>query len=370
MVRPRSPRTSGFPAGYRSSRVPIQRHRSVPPHLQPWAADTSSVDHQMRWLRRTIVRTIYQRTIRWFAAVFAALCLLALIRGGLRVETGGSATGGVFDLSATGRLGSEPLRPSDVVAALFVAQVVTGLRLALAIEFNPLNRRYLNHYTERLLRFRAVRPEGEPHAVAEPIASYGLHHTVTVGAVPDKGQAPDPAMIFDIYQSANRVVTVAVGRASGSVTVLTELDDHRIVITSDAVVLPHDSLLANAVPGANLVTLLASHRSLLESLIGRAPRGGRMVRPAATSPDVFVRSMQLEQASFQCLGSVVGSFCDLLERRLSWRLMYRLDAEAIRSLSFDNDMMNDGTTRSRPPLRRSSAEATVDEPIESSPVAV
>ncbi len=303
----------------------------------------------MRWLRRTIVRSIYQRTVRWFAAVFVALCLIALVRGGLRVETGSSAVDGTFDLSASGTLGAEGLGPSDVVAALFVAQLVVGLRLLSAIEFNPLNRRYLGRYTEQSLRFRSVRPDGAPHPVAESIEDYGLRPVVVVGRAPADGETLDPTMVFDIYQSDNRVVTVAVGRASGSVSIMTELDDRRIVVTSDLVMLPHELLVANAQPGASLPTLLKSHRSLLDSLIGRAPRVGRRARLAASSPEVFGRVMRLEQASFQCLGPVVGSFCDLTHRRFSWRLAHRLDPAAILAQSFDDD----GATL-QPPLRRRS----------------
>ncbi len=305
----------------------------------------------MRWLRRRIVRSIYQRTVRWFAALFAALCLAALVRGGLRVEAGTTAVDGAFDLTASGRLGSEPLRPSDVVAALFVSQILVGARLLLAIEFNPLNRRYLGRYTEQSLRFRAVRPDGDPHPVAEPLGRYGVHPNVVVGRAPSAGEPLDPAMESDIYQSDNRLVTVAVGRVSGSITVLTELDDRRIVVTSDLVMLPHESMVVNALPGASLPELLKSHRSLLESLVGRAPRAGRAVRATAASPEVFTRSMQLEQASFQCLGPVVGSFCDLALRRWNWRLVYRLDPKAILALSF-----SDEGSSALPPLRRTAPE--------------
>ncbi|MEZ5226103.1 MAG: hypothetical protein R2710_05350 [Acidimicrobiales bacterium] len=195
--------------------------------------------------------------------------------------------------------------------------------------------------------------------MTEPLDRYGLRPAVVIGRVPGEGDAVDPAMVFDIFQSDNRLVTVAVGRVSGSVTVLTELDDRRIVVTADQTMLPHEQLVVNAQPGAPLTDLLRSHRALLDSLVGRVPRQGRNTRASAASPEVFVRSMQLEQASFQCLGPVVGSFCDLGHRRFTWRLRYRLDPDEILALSF-----SDTGSSNQPPLRRrgSGEDATRHDP--------
>lgn len=298
------------------------------------------MDRHLRWLRAQIARTIIAQTLRWFVAIAIIACVGVLVQGGLRVGIDTASGDDSFGFTTTGRLGTDSLRPVDLIVALLVAQVLVGVRLLAAIEFNPLNRRYLARYGDAPQRFRAVRANDDPTEIVKELPAYGLHPVVSVGRVDE-----DASMVFDLHQSANRLVTVAVGRQSGSITVLTELDDRRIVVTSDMALLPHELIVANAQPGASLTELLASHRRLLQPIIHGSPLQGRAAKPAASSPEVFIRQMQLEHASFQCLGPVVGSFCDLTGRRFSWRLRYRLDPASILGLSLERPSQVDKQTR-------------------------
>lgn len=320
--------------------------RKQPGNCGPWsqlrsvAADTDLVDRHLRWLRSQVVRSIVAQTARWFVASVVILCVAVLVQGGLRIGADASTSGDSLGITTTGRLGNQALDAFDAMAVLIGAQLIVALRLVAAIEFNPLNRRYLTSYGDTPQRFRAVRADGDMSGLALELPAYGLHPVVSVGRVDD-----EPSMVFDLHQSVNRLVTVAVGRLSGSITVLTELDDRRIVVTADAALLPHELIVANAKPSATLTELLASHRRLLQAIIDGAPLQGRAAKPIGSSPEVFVRHIQLEQAAFQCIGPVVGSFCDLTGRRFSWRLRYRLDPAAMLGLSLDCSPTDDGKPR-------------------------
>ncbi len=272
--------------------------------------------------------------MRLFVAVFVGGCVIALIRGGLRIDTTGSLDDGLVGFSARGTLGSEPLGLGDVVGSLLLAQLVAGGRLLLAVETGPLHRRYLRAYGERPLRFRPLALDQTEHEIGASLPDFGLHRSAAIGDLEG-----DVSMVFDLYQSTNRVVTVAVARNTGSVSVLSELDDGRVVVTVAVTTVPNERLVVNVVPHGSLPQLLAAHRNLLESLIGRR------ARPIPSSPEVFVRSLHLEQESFVALGPVVGSFLDLTGAR-TVRLAVGLDPDTLRERSFGNDL----STRF-PPLR-------------------
>ena len=86
-----------------------------------------------------------------------------------------------------------------------------------------------------------------------------------VGAVADDDG--DEAMVFDLYLSANEMVTIGLGRLTGSLLVVTALDGDRFAVSSTSTVLPHDRLVVNSVPDAPLPALLSSHRRLLDEVL-------------------------------------------------------------------------------------------------------
>ncbi len=257
------------------------------------------------------------------------------------IDTAGSVDGDLVGFSARGTFGSEPLGFDAVVVSFLVAQLVAGGRLLIAIESNPLNRRYLRRYGDRPLRFRSLHPADPPHDAAASLPEFGLHRSATIGDLEG-----DATMVFDLFQSGNRLVTVAVARKTGSVSVLSELDDGRLVVTVGVTTLPNERLVVNVVPGGSLPKLLAAHRSLLESLIGRR------ARPIPSSPEVFVRSLHLEQQSYVALGPVIGSFLDVTGAGRTARLAVRLDPDDLRARSFLDDLSTE-----LPPLRLESFDA-------------
>ncbi len=212
-------------------------------------------------------------------------------------------------------------RPFHLPTGVLVAEVVLAVWLIVAIETNPLNRRFLRRYEDRTLRFRALDEVGEPHPTGDELVKYGVSR---VGAVADADG--DDAMVFDLYQPANRMVTIGLGRLTGSLLVITALDGDRFAVSSTSTVLPTDRLVVNSVPGAALQTLLASHRRLLDEVRANG------ARHRSAPPEAFAEVMRLEHEAYRALGPVVGSFCHLGRRPRSLRLLYWIDPVEVRRM--------------------------------------
>lgn len=240
--------------------------------------------------------------------VVAALAVLLAVRGEL---AGGSDMRGIASSV-----------PALLPYAILGGQAIALFRLGLALVANPLTHSYLRHLMAHPLEFQPGPVPGEPAPVGGLLVEQGLHPVITVSDVGD-----EPRTVTDLYQSSERLVTAAVSRQTGAVSLLTALSDGRVAHTASLQLPPHERLVVNTIPKADVHALLDAHRSLLGTL---ALRG---VRPAVATPRIWLETAQLEHESWCQLGPAVGALCNLSGARGLGRLLVRVPAEAVLDLA-------------------------------------
>lgn len=205
--------------------------------------------------------------------------------------------------------------------AVLAGQAVACAWLVLGLVGNPLSYRYLRTRVRTAPTFIAGAVPGEPHPVGVELLEAGLVPRITAH------DGNNPAFVVDIYQSRESLLTAVVSRDNGTVSLLTRLGDGRIAHTAAMQVLPHEAVVANVVPGADLADLLAAHRSLAATLalydVGPVPSG----------PRVWLDAIDLEHRSWTDLGAFHGAFLDLGATRAWGRLLVRIDPAAVLELA-------------------------------------
>ena len=177
--------------------------------------------------------------------------------------------------------------------ALLLAQFWAVGRLVVALVWNPLSYRYLEHYLAQRIVLRPHPLAGDSE-VGTQLRSLELLPVVTLRSTSD-----DAEPSLDVYQSENRFVTALAGRG---VIFATKLQDGRLVVSTDLAIPPGQRLLVNLQPGQSTAELRDGHMRLIHSLIRRG------LKPVPTGPEIAVDVLKAEQNAYDVLGPVLGSF--------------------------------------------------------------
>ncbi len=266
------------------------------------------------------IDTLVSRSLRWIRAYLSESLVVSIVVT--------SAIGTLLSFTfITLRSGLEPI--AALPWALVLGQVFGLTRLALAVTTNPLSYRYLANYIESPFTFEPlytsdIAAEGGPSyadglASAEVTAAldgWRLTRTITV-----HDPRADPSPVFDLFHSPSGVVLAAVSHVTGSMALMTELDDGRILHTTDLLVPPHPAMVVNTVEGAPL-DIAKAHTRLLAML------STLDIRPAQTGVRVFADVIAAEHSAYADLGPLLGSVLNL-DRRVSANLSYRVDTDEL-----------------------------------------
>lgn len=248
------------------------------------------------------------RSLRWIRAQLGEALLVSLVVT--------SAIGTLVSYSFL--LLRSDLEPIAAMPwAVVLGQIMALTRLALAISTNPLSFRYLSGYIGSPFAFApliAGPAQDHPEQVRAALDGWKLSRTITVHD-PDA----DPSPVFDLFHSPSGVVLAAVSQTTGSLALMTELADGRILHTADLLVPPHPSIVVNTIHG-NPEDLARAHTRLLAMLTTLD------IRPVQTGVRVFADVMAAEHAAYADLGPFLGSVLNI-DGRVSPNLSYTVDMD-------------------------------------------
>ncbi|NNF54188.1 MAG: hypothetical protein HKN03_07060 [Acidimicrobiales bacterium] len=211
--------------------------------------------------------------------------------------------------------------------AVVLGQVIALTRLAVATTTNPLSYHYLSAYIYSPFQFRPMHPsdagtEGpvfatevdHPADVLEVLDGWKLARTITV-----HDPMADPSPVFDLFHSRSGVVLAAVSHATGSLTLMTQLADGRILHTAALLVPPHPSIIVNTI--ADSPQKMAEAHTKLLALLTTLD-----ITPIQTGVRVFADVIAAEHAAYSDLGALLGSVLNI-DRRVSPNLSYGVDID-------------------------------------------
>jgi hypothetical protein len=217
-------------------------------------------------LRRRAMRRMMAEGSAWFAAFGAVTAVL-----GTQLDASAVALG---------------------ATSILAGQLAAFARLATVLGTGPLGWRFIRSYIDSPGTFLVGSPYDGRHPAAFLLDGMEMHHVAT--AVHDT--ATDTG-VFDLHQTANQLVTAAVNRSSGSVTVLSALSDGRILQTA--------SLVVVHVPRATVPELARAHRSALHQVLDRG------VSPIRADSALFVEAHRREHRAYVTLGPLASCVLDL-----------------------------------------------------------
>lgn len=258
------------------------------------------MDRHVWWLRRRVLRAVAR------AVVLTGLVGAAVAHAAVMYFQDELTEGFALDLL-----------PLSILAG----QALALLRFALAMVANPLTLSYMRRYSGGPPAFAPGAVFGEPDPIGELLVEHGFVPALTVR------DEPDAATVVDLYQSTGALVTAAVSRRTGQVSLLTGLSDGRILHTAAFVVPPHEQLVVNTVARADTATLMDSHKSVLGVLALRS------IRPCAATPRVWLQVTEYEHQSYHSLGPVVGACCNLSGAPSLGRLLVKIPADDVLELA-------------------------------------
>ncbi|NNE96112.1 MAG: hypothetical protein HKN24_08810 [Acidimicrobiales bacterium] len=259
------------------------------------------------------------RSLRWIRAYLGESLIVSIV-----------VTSVIGTLSSytfiTLRSGLEPI--AALPWAFVLGQIFALTRLAVAVTTNPLSYRFLAGYIQSPYSFEPLHvPNFDPDnydldarspypsaGVSDALTGWKLTRTITVH---DPEAAPSP--VFDLFHSPSGVVLAAVSQVTGSLALMTELDDGRILHTTDLLVPPHPSMVVNTVVGAPM-ELARAHTRLLAMLMTLD------INPSQTGVRVFADVMAAEHAAYSDLGPLLGSVLNI-DGRISPNLSYGVDTD-------------------------------------------
>ncbi len=275
--------------------------RRIAAHTEPnlrsdgVSVDVLQVSTTLRWIRRYLGQSLAAS----FAVTAAIGTLLSFTFITLRLE-----------LSA----------PTALPWSVLLGLIFGVTRLAVAVTTNPLSYRYLEHYIDSPFVFEPTpMPEVDvdrniPDAVVRALEGWSLTRTISMH---DPRAQPSP--IFDLHHSPSGAVLASVSHATGSLALMTELVDGRILHTTDLIVPPHPSMVVNTVKGSPQ-EIAKAHTRLLALL------GTLDITPVQTGVQVFANVMAAEHSAYADLGPVLGSLLNL-DGRVSPNLSYGIDID-------------------------------------------
>ncbi len=259
------------------------------------------MDKHVRWLRRKILRDVLVRTVAFWAIVSLLIQTLVML------QRSPESTLSFFDV---------------LPWALLIGQFAAAVRLGVALVGNPLNYGYLKRFSQHPYRFVSTQTDGELHPVANEFAGWNLQRVVTV-----KDASTEEAPLFDVLQTPSKLVTAAIGRESGTVSLVSRLSDDRILLTTNLMIPPRESLVVNTVLEGDAMAIAKAHAVVTHQL------GVDGVTPMEAQPTIFRDVMQLEHRSYDDLGPFLGSFCNLDASRGAHRLMVNVQPDEVLHLS-------------------------------------
>lgn len=243
--------------------------RVVVAHGHRVEADGTAVDPHLCWLRWRLLRWL-ARSVLLGVGVGAMLGSLVLVAGG---------------------------RPamSAVPEAVVGAQLVMGGVLGWAAATNPLGLGYLR---SRLRDGAAVAQVGTIVPPVRPeLDRFGLRPLGVVTVGPPALEAG-----LEVHRRPDGVVTALHSPTTGRLTLLSRLDDGRIVVTDDMATVPHQRLVVNVAPGGQPQTLMRSHLAVIE----RAAFEGCRLQPEGGV--IVVEALELEHQGLAGLGALASFF--------------------------------------------------------------
>ncbi len=263
------------------------------------------MDPNIRWLRRKILRYLTKRLVLEFVAVVVALWILLTFLGWSQVE----------------------VAPFAIVAA----QVLVLLRATISLSTNPLSQQAVSQLIENPTVL--IRSTSDLAGLGKTGVELGLFefHPVLTASLPydetkdgpENETSDEEHILFDVFQSRDGQTTAALGRQGGTITLISQLTDGRILASTDLLIPPSERLIVNQVAGGDLERLVRTHRRLLDGLTRR----GIHLRPA---PPTLLRDLlTIEHDSYQQLGPFFAPFLALDSTPRPLRLALRIDASQL-----------------------------------------
>ncbi len=297
------------------------------------------MDPHLRWLRRLVIARTAER---------------------LAIEA--TVIGGAAALGAT----TQGWQPIEVVLTfVIVALLAAGLRLGVAVSTNPINHRYLLHWTDpsaRLLASDRDQPRRQDDPVARELEAGSFRFLARLERsdadaieADDEGDADEelesasgPAPIrpgLDVYRADGGQLVVT-RSDDDEITVVSRLDDGRTVVTSAGFIPPTDRLLvqrAGGWPGQIPTDALIGH---VERLLILRTEG---IEAVATEVDDVIDLAHAEWEAWQEIGPFVGPLLAVEPtRRPRLALQVAVPDELIRDRVGPELASRAGRTRSRP----------------------
>lgn len=279
------------------------------------------MDRQVQWLRRRVVASIATQT----AETFAAAAVLTFVI--MRWQTNESAL-------------------ASVLAAIVIGQVVALARLAHALRTNPTTYSSMRNYVEQPFRYGVSRLHDEEaaHPTGRELPLFTASATIT-----DADVGPQP--VLDVYQGPSEMIAASVDRNSGAVTLVSSLEDGRLLVTGADATPPHERLVLAVSPRADIASVIETHRHAISE---RAD----VVELGSSAHQVVLDALEIEYDSYVGIGPWLAPFVDLgTARRSLFRLSTRIQTHELENLP--DSLAADRTNHPAPPLDR----VTVQGPI-------
>jgi hypothetical protein len=257
------------------------------------------MDPHVSWLRRRILGDLIQRVASAYGLAVAG-CLVVL-----RLTTD-------FGVLAM------------VAWAVVGAQVLAAGLVVWAAATNPLSYRYLRHMAANPYRLSLVAATSAPPELIEELSAHTLVPLATIWDISD---GPQP--VSDLFQTPQASVMVARHRALGSLSLLSRLDDGRILVTDPVRTSPHRRLVVNVAPSGDLKALLEGHLHAID----RLKAADCLIE--AVDAGLFVEASAIEQEAFDTLGPYLGPFYNLLPEAAPLRFLVSVSAGELMDLALD-----------------------------------
>ena len=254
------------------------------------------MDRHAKWLRRRIVASVATQTALAFAVV--AVLVFAL----LQWRTGVGFLAAVF-------------------ISLVVGQLVALARVVHAVRSNPLDYASMRRYVDIPFTFRVSRFEGpeSAHPVADRLPGFE-----PVASIRDNAAHPEP--VFDIYHDPSRLVAASVNRTTGAISLVSSLENDRVLVTNTSLMPPHERLVMTVSPKKSIDSLIDTHRRAISARTD-------VIELASSAHQVVLESLAVEHESYVTVGAFLSPFLDLDPANSSRaRLMAKIDADEVTRL--------------------------------------
>ena len=290
------------------------------------------MDRHAKWLRRRIVASVATQTALAFAVVAVMVFVL------LQWRTGVGFLAAVF-------------------ISLVVGQLVALARVVHAMRSNPLDYASMRRYVDIPFTFRVSRFEGpeSAHPVADRLPGFE-----PVASIRDNAAHPEP--VFDIYHDPSRLVAASVNRTTGAISLVSSLENDRVLMTNTSLMPPHERLVMTVSPKKSIDSLIDTHRRAISARTD-------VIELASSAHQVVLESLAIEHESYVTVGAFLSPFLDLdPANSLRARLMAKIDADEFTRLPTRLGPDFAKGDRGAPAARTGEARSATEESPPSAPV--